>query len=416
MAKWLKKDSFHAFDKNDSIVEKLAKVRNVKNLDEWFNPPSKYLNDPYMLTNIDEVAQSIIKAIHGGQKIVVMADVDADGVFACAIMYNYIKPLVEVGRVEYIHSQRSRGHGVETVIPEMARDGEGEVKFIPEDTDLLIIVDSSANSVEGCRYIKEEMGIEIVIIDHHHIDVDNPYALMVNCQMGKYPNRFLSGSAMAWKVCQVMDDYMAIDWSENFIDLATIGLISDMMNVREPENRHIIYHGLANIKNQGLKQLLVFSKVEISSDLSTTDISFKVSPAINACTRFDKIELALELLTNDDFDEVTMVAKEMIKLNDHRKAEESAIVDSAMSEVNNDHNVAVLIDDEIGSGFRGLIAMQLTTKLSKPAFVLTYLPSKKAYGGSARSIGNLPLKSMCEDTRLFDFAQGKFIALTHLFH
>jgi single-stranded-DNA-specific exonuclease len=409
MAKWLKRNQRHAFTKRDSVVEKLAKVRGVKNLDEWFNPPEKYMNDPYSLENMDEVVQRIVKGIHLKEKITIMADVDADGVFSCATMYNYLKEFVDIENLEYIHSQRSRGHGVETVVPTLAIDGDGLVKYIPEDTQLLIIVDSSANSIEGCKYIKEEMGIDILIIDHHHIEVDNPHATMVNCQMGNYPNRYLSGSAMTYRVCQVLDDYLGVDLADDFIDLATIGLISDMMSVKEPENRHIIYHGLANIKNIGLFQLLKLSKVDMSEDISTTTISFKVSPAINSCTRYDRIELALDLLTSDDVDDIAMTAKEMLKLNEQRKKEESEIVESALSKVNSEHNVSVLIDDEIGSGFRGLVAMQLVSKLKKPAFVLKpiYEDDKLIkYGGSARSLGNLPLKSMCDDTRLFNFAQG----------
>lgn len=420
MAKWIQRKAKHAFTKRDSIVEKLAKVRGVKDISEWMKPPERYLNDPYSLENIDEVAQKIIKAIHTGKKITIMADVDADGVFACAIMYNYLKDLVEEHLLDYIHSQRSKGHGVETIIPNWdketksivhkAKKDDVEIKYIPSDTELLIVVDSSANSVEECKYIKEELEIDIVIIDHHHIEKENPYAIMTNCQMGDYPNKYLSGSAMAWKVCQVLDDYMALDRADSFIDLATIGLISDMMSVKEPENRHIIYHGLGNIENMGLKMLLKLSKVDLDEDISTTTISFKISPAINSCTRFDKIELALELLTSNDMDDISIVAKQMVKLNEQRKEEESEIVESALSKVDNDHNVSVLIDNDIGSGFRGLVAMQLVTKLNKPSFVLREFKDEDGvvfkYGGSARSIGNLPLKSMCEDTRLFNYAQG----------
>jgi single-stranded-DNA-specific exonuclease len=410
MAKWIKRNSFYGFSKDNTIVEKLAKVRGVTNLDEWFNPPEKFLHNPYLLENIDLVAQRILKAIHTNEIVTILADVDADGVFACAVMYNYLREFIEEDRINYIHAQRSRGHGVETVIPEYARECDGLVKFVPEDTNLLIIVDSSSNSIKGCKYVKEEMGIDVLVIDHHHLEADNPYATIVNCQIGKYPNKYLSGSAMAWKVCKVLDDYMDIDFADEFIDLATIGLIGDMMSVKEPENRHIIYHGLANIKNYGLKQLLALSKVDMTEDISTTTISFKVSPAINACTRFDKMELALKLLTIDNEDEVKTIAKEMLKLNEERKAQEIRLLEYALNIVNNDHNVAVVIDETIDSGFRGLLAMQLVSELNKPALVLTPIYNEDnvlyKYGGSARAIGSLPFKSMCEDTRLFSLTQG----------
>jgi single-stranded-DNA-specific exonuclease len=404
--KWVKRKPVREPKENQSILEKLAEIRGIENMNDWLNPSEKFWLNPYGLDNIDEACERIVKAIHFKEKITIMADVDADGIFSCAIMFNYIKRIIDdMDKLTYIHAQRSSGHGLETVMEE-EDNSKGVVLPIPPDTDLLIIVDSSSNSAEDCKKIKEDFGLDIVIIDHHEIDNENEHALIVNCQLGDYENKSLSGSAMTLKVCTVLDEYLGIDSADDFFDIACIGLISDMMNIDNQENRFIINKGLRQLKNEGLLALLHRNKVNTYGGLSVSDISFKVTPVVNACTRYDKIELALELFTADDEERLKELAKEMVKLNEKRKEEESEIVESAIKRVNDKHKVAVLIDNEIGSGFRGLIATQIANKLDKPTFVLKYIEETKEYHGSARSVGSIDLKNLVEITGDFMYAQG----------
>lgn len=404
---WIKREPVIAPNKKDSLLKQLADIRGIVNINDWLNPSEKFWLNPYNLENIDQACERIVKAIYNNQKITIMADVDADGIFSCAIMYNYIKPLLEnEENLSYIHAQRSSGHGLETVMEDDAEEDTGIIIPIPQETELLIIVDSSSNSVEECKKIKEEYNLDIVIIDHHEIDQENPHALIVNCQMGNYKNKSLSGSAMALKVCTVLDDYLGIEEADNYFDLASIGIVSDLMDVDSFENRYIINKGLRQLKNQGLLALLTKNKVNLYYGLSVSDISYKVTPIVNACTRYDKIELALELFTCEDEDREKELAKQMIKINDMRKEEESEIVEKALQTIINDHKVAILIDNKIGSGFRGLIATQIANKFDKPTFVLKYNEKTKEYHGSARSIRNIDLKNLVEITGDFMYAQG----------
>lgn len=396
--KWIQKKSFNRFQKDDFIVNKLAQIRGVKDLDEWMNPSSKFVHSPYLLENIDEAVQKIIKAIHTQLNIVIIADIDTDGVCSTAIMYNYLKSLTD--NVTYIHAQRSDGHGVEKVLDK-----------IPNDTNLIIIVDSSSNSVEECKFLTES-GMEVVIIDHHHVDVENNYATLVNCQVGKYPNKNLSGSAMVLKVCQVLDEYLDIEQADDFLDLASVGLVGDMMSVRDMENRFIIHNGINRIVNLGLQQILIQSNVSYVEGISTTNISFKVAPIIGACSRFDKIELALELLTSDDEERIIALTKEMIGMNEKRKTDQKELVERVTDTIDDVEltNLLMVIDNDIESGFRGLIATEVVQEYSRPVFVLAEIYDEHGnlikYGGSARSVGLIPLKSMCQDSGLFNFATG----------
>jgi single-stranded-DNA-specific exonuclease len=392
--KWIQKKAKRQYKDTDLIIDKLCAIRGISNLNDWINPPKKFVHSPYKLDNIDEAVQRIVKAIHQNIKIVIVADIDTDGVCSTGIIYNYLKPLTD--NITYVHAQRSEGHGVEKVIDK-----------IEEDVELVIIVDSSSNSVEGCRLLKE-MGKDVIIIDHHQIDTDNPYALIVNCQQGDYPNKHLSGSAMCYKVCQVLDDYLDLDMADNFLDLTAVGLVGDMMTVWDMENRYLIYNGINKIDNLGIQEILKQSKIDYSEGITSTNISFKIAPIIGACSRFDRIELALELVTTDDYERAFDLTQTMIEMNEKRKSEQKGTVEEIVKTVDDSNNIIVIIANDVDSGFRGLVATEVVELYSKPVFVVSKNEhkGKVKYSGSGRSVGVIPLKSMCEDSGYFNYATG----------
>jgi single-stranded-DNA-specific exonuclease len=398
---WKKREG-KKYSEEDDILIKLQKVRSIKNINEFIEPPIHLEHNPYDLDNIDQAVQRIIKAIHTKENIKIMSDVDADGIVSCAIMYNYLQ--FHTDNISIVHSQRSHGHGLETILEEMS-DHE-DVVYMDNETDLLIIVDSSSNSVEACKLVREKYNCDIVIIDHHAIDRDNPHAIIVNCQLGDYPNKSLSGSAMCYKVLQVMDEYLDNSEADNYLDLVAIGLVADLMDLSKGENRSLVNRGIKHIRNEGLQQLLKANNVDFYYGISSSDIGYKISPLLNACSRFDKIELALELLIESDMERAKVIAKELKKLNEYRKKEEKEIVESVFDKVDNSHKVAVIVDNDIEANFRGLICMQLTSKLKKPAFVLTFNKEKNEYHGSARSVGQINLKKYCQLTGDFIYCQG----------
>lgn len=395
MAKWLNRSKVK-LDDEMLLIEKIAKIRGIKNINEWMNPPKHYVHSPYSLLNIEEAVEKIIIAIHKQLKTVIVADIDTDGVCSAGGMYGYLKPLNP--NVKIVHAQRSDGHGLETVLDQ-----------IEDDVALVIVVDSSSNSVEACKELYDK-GIPIVIIDHHEIDKENPYACIVNCQMGDYPNKSLSGSAMCYKVCQVLDEYMNIDRADDFLDLAAIGIVADMMDIRNMENRYLIYNGMNHIQNLGIREILKQSKIDYKEGITSTNISFKIAPIIGACSRFNKIELAIELVTTDDEKRAKQLVKEMIEMNERRKSNQKEYVENAIESIDNSNNIIIYIDNEIDSGFRGLIATEFVERFNKPVFVLAEYFDDQGnvieYRGSARTVGVLPLKSICFDTGLFNLTQG----------
>lgn len=112
--------------------------------------------------------------------------------------------------MKYILHQRSEGHGVIT-------------KYVPEDCDLLIIVDSSTNSTDECKELSERC--DIITLDHHEQYQDNPHCTLVNCTLHNYPNHHLCGATLAWKFCLAYDITTNNDLAYDCIDLAMAGLV-----------------------------------------------------------------------------------------------------------------------------------------------------------------------------------------------
>ncbi|GAV11468.1 putative single-stranded DNA specific exonuclease [Paenibacillus sp. NAIST15-1] len=259
---------------------------------------------------------------------------------------------------------------------------------IPEGTSLLIIVDSSSNEVQTCKEISER-GIDIIIIDHHIISDENPYCILINdkhrdCQ---YPNKDTSGALLAWKVCQVIDDMLGVNYSNDLIDLAGLGLHGDQMSMIQMENRALVNESLNNIKNNGLKAILKIAKKDIDK-LNASDFAFTITPFINAATRLDKIELAFEMLIAETEKEALSLAKKLHSLNSQRKLTQKEAIERIIPTLDLSNQCLVVVDSSLGKNMNGLVASDLANRYQRPVVVLGKAKDNDdEYHGSFRSIG-----------------------------
>jgi single-stranded-DNA-specific exonuclease len=373
--KWKQKKPKLSYSDNASIIEKLAAINGIKEIGRFINPTRDELHDPYLFKNIEEAANRIIKAVKTGENIAIHADIDADGVCSAAVMYRFLKKFTD--NVTYFHAQRSRGHGIHQSISD-----------IPDGTDLLIILDSSSNEEESCKKIFER-GIDIVILDHHEIENKNEYCILVNPQQEgcQYPNKQASGVLVTFKVCQVIEDTLGGNYTDDLIDLVGLGLYSDQMSMLEYENRFILKHTLENINNKGIKAILKLLNKDISK-LNANDFGYSVMPFVNAATRLDKIEYVLDLLISDEEDLIEQRVKEIRKLNEQRRQKQKEAIESIKEYINENDKCIVLVEPELGKGFNGLVAGDIANAYQRPTIVLgNALKEKDEYHGSFRSVG-----------------------------
>jgi single-stranded-DNA-specific exonuclease len=370
----------------------LACINGVEDLKEWIQPTEKSVHSPYLLDNIKEVALKVIKAIEQDKNICISADCDSDGLCAFSILYRYLNHFTN--NLLYTYNQREEGHGI-------------SVQVVPEETELLLICDSSTSETKACQTINER-GIDICILDHHPKTKDNPYALIVNPKLCSYPNKDLSGSGVVYKLIQVIDELTSNDYSKDYIDFCGFGIYGDVMSmgVESKENRYYVYNAIKNIKNNGIKALLKL-KLAFGAKVDSQTIGFTIVPIINAAARMGCIEKIIELLLEDDYDKCLVMAKEVVNIKEDRKKTEVKLYKKVKDRIDLSHNIIVVKvteKDDINKGFNGLIATKISDKYSKPSLVVKC--ENGICSGSGRSINNIDFKSILEDSKLCDWVNG----------
>jgi single-stranded-DNA-specific exonuclease len=401
-----------------SIHSIIFQNREIEDPVHFMIPSKKDLLDPFLLDNIQDGITLLMKHLEEDNHIFIIVDSDVDGYTSAAILYNYIKRLFPQAKIQWMVHE-AKEHGI-------------NIDLIPKNTKLLICPDSSSNEYEKHAILKENH-IDVLVIDHHDAPYTSPNAIVINNHLSKnYENKWLSGAGVVFKFCEAIDILYKSNMSHDYLDLAALGIIADMMDVRTMENRYIIQEGLRNINNPFFKALIERQKYSLGSQsINAVSIMFYISPPINAVTRVGTMEEKETLFS-------AFIKGEQIVLSDKRGStakDRETIADKAVRYCLNAKNRQKKIVDEIkenveanlikedlttlpllliklnaitNRNLTGLVANQLANKYKRPVLLLvdqgnnSYLGSGRNYGYS--EIHNL--KDCLQDTNLFDFAEG----------
>ncbi|MER2008515.1 MAG: DHH family phosphoesterase [Psychrobacillus sp.] len=395
--KWVQRKEKVTPQPKDLPIDAIAKIRGIKDVNRFLNPTKDEMFDPYLMKNIEEASNRIIKAIKTGENIVVSYDPDADGLTSATTMIRYLRNYTD--KVDYIYGERNDGHGIYEMLKMPKGEDNEERRKRAEDNfekikncNLLILIDSSSNDTKICQKIVETTGCEIIVLDHHAIERDNPHVLLVNPQQEgcQYPNKQLSGAGVVYKTIQVMEDTLGEVDVDQYMDLVAVGMYADVMRVDVLENRYMIMHGLRNMKNAGLVRILKGAKADLYK-LNGDSIGFSIAPLINGVARMDNIKLAIEILLEDDDAKCKPIRLKMQKINESRKILQKTIVDQYMTKVNQSEKALIVIDEQSSKGFNGIVAQQLTDIYKRP--VIVGRQHGGTISGSFRSYNNFKFKS-----------------------
>lgn len=410
---WIQRKPIRKPNNDDLILERIAKIRGIEDYQKFLNPTEEELHDPYSMKNIQDASNRIIKAIDKNERIIVSYDPDADGLTATTIMLRYLKNYTD--NVDYIYGERSDGHGITEMIKVSSLDPLKDADRIEHNksntdkirnADLLILIDSSSNDVETCKFIKEKLNTDIIILDHHAIESKNPYALLVNPQQDEceYPNKYLSGAGVVFKTIQVMEDTLNQVDVWQYIDLVAVGLYADVMRLDILENRYLIMQGLRNMKNTGLVRILKGGKVN-TYKMKGDAIGFTIAPMLNGAARMDNIKLAIDILLEDDDKVCKKIRLQMHKLNQYRKEKQKEITDQYKKNIDDTKKVLIVTDEQSSKGFNGIVAQQLSEEYRRPVIVGRIHNGKLS--GSFRSYNGFKFK------RFLNQFDGELDALGH---
>ena len=409
----------------ESYIESFFRARgfNLENIDDYLVPKKESLYDPSLLGNIDAGAELLKKHLDLKSVIYLVVDSDQDGVTSAAITYNYIKKInPEIDIRWTMHSGKQ--HGV-------------ELDCVPQEAKLIIIPDAGSNQFEEHQTLKEH-GFDILILDHHLCDKESTDACVINNQMGDYPDKDLSGAGVVYKFCSYFDKKYGYNFADEFLDLAAVGIIGDMMDLSNLETRYIIYNGLSNLKNYGLRRFALKQAFSIgsSTELTPTDVSFYIAPLVNALIRVgtmsEKETLFKAFISGpNDTEQSTkrgakpgdleVISDKAARIATNARNRQNKMIDQSVQflqgkiekECLDENKVLVIaLDDEesqdVNPNLTGLVAMKICQMYGRPA-VVARIADDDVYKGSFRVNSNSPIenfKEFCSESGLVEYAEG----------
>src|SRR3954468_13995876 len=363
----------------------------------FLNPSLDHLHDPMALADMGKAVDRILAAIERRERIAIHGDYDVDGVTSTVIL----RRALELLGADVIH-----------FIPERMRDGYGlqpaSVERLHSDGVVLIIsVDCGLRGAEPARRARE-LGVDLIITDHHEPDAALPEALAVinpkrfDCT---YPDKYLAGVGVAFKLVQELCRRSGREaWLPGFIKLAAIGTLADVVPLIG-ENRVIAKLGLDLLTRGphkvGLRALLDVSGLT-GKTIDSYHVGFMLAPRMNAAGRMSTPDIAARLLLAADetmADEVRLLAQQLDGENLRRREEEAEILAAARKIVTTDpdigaRSVLVVAGDGWHRGVIGIVASKLVDAFHRPAIVLS-IEDGVAHG-SCRSIAQFDMLGALE--------------------
>jgi len=338
-------------------------------------------NDPYHIKGIPEAVDRIAQAITDRELIAVYGDYDADGVTATALLTLALEELGAEVR-PYIPNRFDDGYG-------LSNEGLSELKA--EGVELVISVDCGIRSLAEAEHARE-IGLDLIISDHHHPGNAVPQALSVinPKQPGdEYPEKNLAGVGLAYKLAEAMfgPEDMPV---ESYLDLVALGTVSDLAPL-VGENRTLVRRGLDYLRRptrQGVMSLIGAAGLA-PGNLNASHIGFALGPRLNAAGRIDSAKAALDLLTSRDLNQAGILAQQLDNQNRDRQRRTLETLLKAEEMALRDNPEALLLfaaDPDFNHGVVGLAASRLTEKHYRPAIVAKIDLEKNETRGSCRSI------------------------------
>jgi len=382
------------------VVARLLCQRGLSDPEEaarFLSPSLDHLHDPLILSDMRVAVARIMAAVSGGERIAIHGDYDVDGVTSTVILRRALELL---------------GGNVVHFIPERLKDGYGlqasSIERLHADgASLVISVDCGIRGAAAARRARE-LGVDLIITDHHEPDVELPPALAVinpkrhDCS---YPDKHLAGVGVALKLVQALcQETQHEGWLPGFIKVAAIGTLADVVPLIG-ENRVIAKLGL-DLLSRGPNKIGLRALLDVSGltgkAIDSYHVSFMLAPRVNAAGRMSTPDIAARLFLADSEtmgEEARALATQLDDENLRRRAEEAEILAAARQIVQTDPDVgarSVLVVAAEGwhRGVIGIVASKLVDAFHRPAIVLSV--EDGVAHGSCRSIRQFDMLAALE--------------------
>ena len=389
------------------LLKRIYQARNISDANQLDYGLNRLL--PYQqLKNIDEAVALLSQALKQQQRILIVADFDADGATSCALA---IRGLMAMGarHVEYIVPNRFEyGYGLTPEIVELATGLE---------PDVIITVDNGISSIDGVRTARQH-GIDVLVTDHHLAGPELPDANVIinpNQPGCEYPSKAIAGVGVMFNVLIALRAGLREQhWFEQqgiqepnlaeFLDLVALGTVADVVPL-DHNNRILIAQGLSRIRKgycaEGIKALAVIAKRTLSH-LKTADLGFAIAPRLNAAGRLTDMSLGIECLLSNDQQAASEMATQLDELNQQRKQIQQDMQEQANQALERNLDIdptqqfgLCLFHTDWHPGVVGILASKIKEQYHRPVIAFAE-EGEGMLKGSARSIPGVHIRDVLE--------------------
>ena len=404
-----------------NTVQQILVNRGIpaQDTDHYLHTSKRDLHSPFLLQSISDAVNLVDWHLMNGY-IFIQVDSDADGFTSASHLYNYLRRVNPNAKIDYrVHPGKEHGVKVEYL------------DDLTEQPTLVIIPDAGSNQFEEHRIIKEK-GISCLVLDHHDAEEISKDALIVNNQLCDYPNKNLSGVGIVHQFCRAYDMMLDYDYAKDYLDLTAIGLIADMMDVRDMETRYIINEGINRIKNPLIQGLIDRQAYALKDGVTPIGIAFYIAPAINATIRVGTIQektKLFEAMLEENRERIVTSTKrgfngmeellidQVVRESGNIKNRQNRLRDTGLEKIEElikeqglESNQVILVqtNDLLDKTLSGLVANQLMFKYQKPVLLLRET-TDGMLEGSARGYDKSELndlKDFLQCSEMFEYAEG----------
>lgn len=352
---------------------------------EEFLHPGKLL-DPFLISGMKELKERVLIAKDLKDKVLIFGDYDVDGVSATAIMLKTLK-VFGIDADYYLPNRYEDGYGLTCEVIDKIAD-----KY---DPNLIITVDCGISCAKEVEYAKEK-GIDIIITDHHEIPDVLPDTIVLNAKIKgqAFPFTELCGTGLAYKIAEAL---LSPQKAEQFLPIAALGTIADIVPLLD-ENRRIVTKGLALCEKYlpvGLKMLFKEYKIPVSKPMAS-DISFKISPKLNASGRMGDASDSLKLYLETDPVKIKKYIERIKGHNTKRQDICNKIYEDCETALKKtclkNNRVIVLASKKWDQGVLGIVCSRLVDKYNRPVFLFSQVGDEMH--GSGRSLNDINIHEL----------------------
>lgn len=349
------------------------------------------LPPPSLLAGMEEAVARISEALVKQEKICVWGDYDVDGTTGAAVLVSFLREL-GMDPLFYIPHRIEEGYGLSRA---------GFERLRAAGVELVITVDCGISNADEVAFARE-LGIEVIIVDHHLLPERIPEAAVaiLNPQRSDcaFPDKGMCGAGLAfYLVIGLRAQLRSTGWFADakvpdirrHLDIVTLGTIADMVPLRGT-NRVLARRGLIELggsRRPGIQALCEVAGVA-PGGMDVGTVAFQLGPRINAAGRMDAAMKVVELLTTDSMEAAGAIARELETHNQERREAEALVLAEALAQIEAQRlqrNWSIVVGARgWHPGVLGIVASRIVERFHRPTIVIGFNAGEGK--GSGRSI------------------------------